>query len=85
MQEGLENQALFGPYQLGRFVERSILSSFDNKLPGKKEIEKYLVIAGKSNLPPGVIKDFERLKNTSGVIENREICRDIKEVFLGTR
>jgi hypothetical protein len=85
MQEGLEKQALFGPYQLGKFVEGGILSSFENKRPLKKEIEKYLVIAGKSNLPPGVVKDFERLKNTSGVIESREICRDIKEVFLGTR
>jgi len=85
VQEGLENQALFGPYQLGRFVERSILSSFENKLPGKKEIEKYLVIAEKNNLPPGVVKDFARLKNTGGLIENKEICRDIKEVFLGTR
>lgn len=85
MQQGLEKQALFESYQLGRFVERSILSSFENKLPGKKEIEKYLVIAKKNQLPPGIVKDFERLKNTSGIIENREICRDIKEVFLGTR
>jgi hypothetical protein len=85
MKEGLEKQALFESYQLGRFVERSILSIFENKLPGKKEIEKFLVIAEENNLPPGVIKDFERLKNTGGVIENREICRDIKEVFIGTR
>ena len=85
MQEGLENQALFEPYQLGRFVEQSILSSFDSKRPGKKEIEKFLVIVEKNNLPPGVLKDLERLKNTGGVIENREICQDIKEVFLGTR
>ena len=85
MREELEKQALFEPYQLGRFVERSILSGFEDKRPGKKEIEKYLVIAGKNNLPPGVVKDFERLKNTSDLIKNREICRDIKEVFLGTR
>lgn len=85
IQEGLEKQALFGPYQLGKFVEGGILSSFENKLPLKKEIEKYLVIAEKNNLPPGVVKDFERLKNTGDVIENREIYRDIKEVFIGTR
>jgi hypothetical protein len=85
MQEGLEQQALFESFQLGRFVEGSILSGFENKRPGKKELERYLVIAEKNNLPPGVVKDFERLKNTGDVIENREICRDIKEVFLGTR
>jgi len=85
MREELEKQALFEPYRLGRFVERSILSGFEDKRPGKKEIEKYLVIAGKNNLPPGVVKDFERLKNTGGLIKNREICRDIKEGFLGTR
>ena len=85
MQDGLEKQVLFGPYQLGRFVERSILSSFENKAPGKKEIEKYLAIARKSNLPPGVLKDIERLKSTSDLTDGVEIYRDIKEVFLGTR
>jgi len=85
MQTMLENQSLSEPYQFGRFMERSILSTFENKCSRKKEIKKYLLIAQKNNFPPGVLKDLEKLKNTTGVIENREICKGIKEVFLGTR
>jgi hypothetical protein len=85
MQTMLENQSLSEPYQFGRFIERSILSGFEDKRPGKREIEKYLAIAEKNNLPPGVLKDLKRLKDTPGLNKNMEICQDIKEVFLGTR
>jgi hypothetical protein len=81
----LEFASLLDLYRFGRFVERSILLTFEDKQPKKGEIEKYLEIAQKYNLPPGVFKGFKRLKNTTGIIENREICQDIKEVFLGTR
>jgi predicted transposase YbfD/YdcC len=85
MQTMLEHQSLSEPYQFGRFMERSILSGFEDKRPGKKEIEKYLAIAEKNDLPPGVLKDLKRLKDTPGLNKNLEICQDIKEVFLGTR
>ncbi|MCP5103748.1 MAG: hypothetical protein GY950_10240 [bacterium] len=81
----LESKSLAGPYQLGRFVEGTILSAFENKRPGKKEIEKYLRIVKKNNLPPGILKDLERLAVSSKIIHDREICRDIKEVFWDTR
>ncbi len=81
----LEKESLSEFYQLGRFLEGTILSTCENKRPDKTEIERYVLIAQKNNLPRGVIKDLERLMDTSGVTGNKEICRNIKEVFLNTR
>lgn len=82
LQDRLEHQSLSEFYQFGRFVERSILSTFEDRRSGKEEIEKYLAIAQKNGLPPGVLKDLKRLANATDFRESREICRDIKEVFL---
>jgi hypothetical protein len=77
----LEKDSLSELYRLGRFLEITILSTFENKRPGKKEIEKYLMIARNNNLPLGVIRDLERLKDTSDILTSKEICQNIKEVF----
>ncbi len=82
IQRRLGTRALSGLFSFGRFVEGAILSTFENKCPAKKDVEKYRAIAQKSGLPAGVLKDLNRLANAADVMECREICRDIKEVFL---
>lgn len=82
LQDRLEHQSLSEYFQFGRFLERSILSTFDDRHPGKEEIEKYLTIAQANGLPPGVLKDLKRLANATDFRKVREICRDIREVFL---
>ncbi|MCK5058187.1 MAG: hypothetical protein KAT34_16160 [Candidatus Aminicenantes bacterium] len=77
----VKKKSLYQPYELGRFVEGSILNTFGNKVPKQKEIEKYLRIAQKYNLPQGVLTKLEFLKTATGISEKREIFEKIKEVF----
>ncbi len=82
IQHRLETRALDGLFSFGRFVEGAILLTFENRCPAKEDIEKYRVIAQQNGLPPGVLKDLDRFANAADARECREICRDIKEVFL---
>jgi hypothetical protein len=80
--DGMEAAALSELYQFGRFVERSLLATFENKLPEKKEIEKYLVSMRHYDLPRGVFDKLEELKTTTGMEKNRELWEGIKEIVL---
>lgn len=77
----VESEAIFELYGFGRFVERCILSTFENKPAGKKEIEKYRLIAQKHQLPEGVFKRFEQIKITDNIIKNRKTWIAVKEIF----
>jgi hypothetical protein len=77
----LETKSLFQLYQFGRFVERSILATFEKKTPKKNELEKYLQIVRKYNLPKIIPGKLEEIKKTSGAAEKRDLWNDVKEIF----
>lgn len=85
LEQRLEKESLNELFRLGRFLERTILITFENTPPDKTEVETFLLIAKKNRLPRGVINDIEKLMDTSDIKESKEICRNIKEVFLNTR
>lgn len=70
---------LFG---FGRFIEHSLLLCFENKLPPPTDIEKYLVTAREHSLPPGVLKNLEKLKTIKSVEQGKTSCIAIKNIFL---
>jgi hypothetical protein len=77
----LESASLVDLYRFGRFVEHSILLTFENRQPKKREVEKYMEIAQKYNLPPGVFKTLKAFKITADAAENRETWLEIKKLF----
>ncbi|MGD2089914.1 MAG: hypothetical protein PVH61_27305 [Candidatus Aminicenantes bacterium] len=70
---------LFG---FGRFIEHSLLLCFENKLPPPTDIEKYLATAREHSLPPGVLKNLEKLKTIKSVEQGKTSCIAIKNIFL---
>lgn len=81
VQDIMKQRSLFKAYQFGRFVERSILETFENRLPKQKDIERYLMIAQQYEFPQGVITNLENVQISAGPIENRKIWEKIKEIF----
>lgn len=79
---GMEAAALAELYQFGRFVERSLLATFENKLPEKKEIEKYRDRLKHCDLPKGVFDKLEDLKTAADMKKIRKLWEGIKEIFL---
>ncbi len=59
IRELLEKRTLSELFQLGRFVEQTILSTFADERPHPGDIRDYLQIARKHQLPVGVSKDLE--------------------------
>lgn len=78
----LENQSFSELCQFGRFVEQGILSTYENVTPKLSDINKYLMIARKYNLPIGVSNNLEKLKKTGVAEKSRNISIAIKEIFL---
>jgi len=82
IRELMEKRSLSELFQFGRFLEHSILSTFENKVPKQEDIEKYHRIVRENKFPPGVSKELKKLKKSSKNGEIREICMAIKEIFL---
>lgn len=81
LQDFLESKSLSQLYQFGRFVEQSILATFEKKTPKKNELEKYLQIVRKYNLLKTVLDKMEELKTTSRITAKRKLWNDVKEIF----
>jgi hypothetical protein len=71
-------------FRFGRFVEQSILSTYENNTPKQENIEKYQRILQKyeDTLPLGVFRELKKLKTTTGDKEIRDVFISIKEIFL---
>lgn len=78
----LKEQSLFDLYSLGRFIERSALGTFENKTPGREEMDEYVRIARENNLPPGFFKRFRNVSTVTGADALRGTWKEIKEIFL---
>ena len=87
IEELIEKRSLSDPFGFGRFVELSILSSFENKLPSQNDIVKYerFLQKYKHKLPRGIFKELKKLKITNGVEESKKIFLDIKEIILSLK
>jgi hypothetical protein len=77
----IKKQSLIELFYFGRFIGQSIHATFENQIPKQGDIEKYLGIAQKYKLPPGVYKRLNKLKTTTGCKENRELFKEIEDVF----
>jgi hypothetical protein len=78
----LRHRSLAELFWFGRFIEHSLLLFFENKLPLQGDIEKYLDIARDHSLPPGVLKNLEKLKINKSVEQSKKSCIAIKNIFL---
>ena len=82
IRELMEKYSLTELFLLGRFLEQSILSTFENKTHHKEDIERYQQISQTYKLPPGVFKRLERIKKTSDIQEIRNLLKEIEQVFF---
>jgi hypothetical protein len=80
--EQLGQKSLVQLFRFGRFIERSLFLTIGKKIPEQQDIEKYLSIARKQGLPPGVIYNLEKLKNTKSVDHGKKYCFAIKTLFM---
>lgn len=81
IRELLEEHSLSELFQLGCFVEQTILSTFADERPQADDIRKYLPIARKHQLPVGVSKDLKKLKVSTRISEIRELSRNVRKIF----
>ncbi len=77
-----ERESLSELFRMGRFIEYTILSTFEEKMPEQRDTGKFLASARKHDLPPGVVKGLQRLEMAGGIEESRRICISIKEIFF---
>jgi hypothetical protein len=82
VEEQLVRRSLSEPYHLGRFLEQTLLETFDEKKPGEEEIDKYLQMAREMELPAGVVTRLAELKKAPGFERIRSLCKEIKKIFF---
>lgn len=78
----LAARSLSDPFLFGRFLERTLLNTFEEKRPEAEDIDKYLQIARELEFPPGVVTRLKQLKETPRFITVRSLCTEIKKIFF---
>ncbi|NIM15810.1 MAG: hypothetical protein GTO45_27785 [Candidatus Aminicenantes bacterium] len=78
----LAARSLSGPFRFGRFLERTLLDTFEEKRPEAEEIDKYLQIARELEFPPGVVTRLKKLKEAGDPGMIRSLCKEIKKIFF---
>jgi hypothetical protein len=84
IQKQIEKRPLSKLFGFGRFVELSILSTFENKRPQQGDIDKYQQILQKykNKLPRGIFNQLKKLKPPGGIKESKKTFIAIKEIIL---
>jgi hypothetical protein len=84
IRELFESQSYYELFRFGRFVEQSILSTYENKTPKQEDIEKYQRILQKyeNTLPRGIFREMKKLETTTDSEESKTINIAIKEILL---
>lgn len=84
IRELIEKRSFDDLFRFGRFLEQSILSTYENKTTKQEDIEKYQRILQKykGKLPLGVFKELKKFKTTTSAEESKTICIAIKEILL---
>lgn len=77
-----ERRSLIELFRFGRFTAHSRLLTVEEKLPPQDDIEKYLAIARKYDLPEGVLKNLGKIKINKSVEQSKKSCIAIKNIFL---
>ncbi|MCP4213995.1 MAG: hypothetical protein GY765_05020 [bacterium] len=78
----METVALLDLFQLGQYVERNILLSFEKKAPDKKKVEAFRIVAREHKLAGGIGTKLERLKVTDDPLESKALLLAVKEVIF---
>ncbi len=78
----LAARSLSRPFLFGRFLERTLLNTFEKKRPGAEKIDKYLQIARELEFPPGVVTRLKKLKEAPRFRTMRSLCTEIKKIFF---
>ncbi len=68
--------------RFGRFLERSALGTFENKLPEPKDIAAYEGLARKYRLPRGILLRLKQLQTARGAEEYRAVHHKITEIIF---
>jgi len=82
IEEQLANRSLSTPFRFGRFLEQTLLGTFEEKRSGAEEIDKYLKIARELEFAPGVVTRLEKLKEVTDLDRIRSLCKEIKRMFF---
>lgn len=69
-------------YQLGRFIEKILLTAIDGKTPVIEELPRYLNIAEKFELPQGALRRLSQLSDAQTTGEFEEIAENIIYTFV---
>lgn len=68
--------------RFGRFLERSALDTFENKLPKPLDIAACVRVAQKYHLPRGILIRLKKLETVSGAKEYRAVHQKITEIIF---
>jgi hypothetical protein len=68
--------------RFGRFLERSALDTFENKLPKPQDIAAYERIAQKYHLPRGILIRLKKLEKAASAKEYRAVHEKITEIIF---
>jgi hypothetical protein len=69
-------------YQLGRFIEKILLTAIDGELPVIEELQRFLNIAKKFELPQGVHRRLSQLSDAREPGEFEDIAENIIYTFV---
>lgn len=78
----LNRQQLAELARFGRFLERSALDTFENKLPKPQDIASYERIAQKYHLPRGILIRLKKLETAASAKEYRAVHEKITEIIF---
>jgi hypothetical protein len=78
----MEKESLAELYLFGRFLERSLLATYEKKMPDRIEIIKYQRLAKEYKFSIGVLRGLSMLETAAGIEESRSICNNIVEIFF---
>lgn len=82
IREIMDKESLAPLYRLGRFLEESLLATYEEKLPDRTGIATYRQIATQHGLPRGVLKGLNKLETVNATKECRNICNELLEIFF---
>jgi hypothetical protein len=82
IRQSMEGHKLSRLFRFGCFVERTFLSTFENKSPPTTDIDTYRQVARSFDLPIGVLKSLDKMSPGASAQEIRDACKNIKDIFL---
>lgn len=82
LQQGLTKHALLPVFQMGRFLEHTLLDTFKGQPPQQEDIETYLNLAREQGFPPEFIEQLSKLKPDLPKKDIHQTCNDAEEILF---